>query len=127
MSSLFDRAALMERIGNDEDVLRELIDMFVDLQPPRMNELALAVASEDSDLTRSCAHTRAGAFRSVSMPLLGDLSKSIELAAAREAMPECQKLFQELDATFASLMNELRGVREGWGSEAPADDAKVPA
>src|SRR5579871_1481391 len=114
MSSLFDRAALMERIGNDEHVLRELVDLFIDLQPQRMNELALAVASEECELARSSAHTLAGAFRSVSMPVLGDLAKAIELAAAREAMAECHKLFQDLDGTFARLMDELRNEQNGW-------------
>jgi HPt (histidine-containing phosphotransfer) domain-containing protein len=114
MSSLFDRATLLDRIGNDETVLRELVDLFLDLQPQRMNELAHAVASEELERARAFAHTLAGAFRSVSMPVLGDLAKGIELAAKSEEVDECRRLFQELDATFARVIDELQVLRADW-------------
>jgi HPt (histidine-containing phosphotransfer) domain-containing protein len=128
MSSLFDRATLMDRIGDDEHVLRELIDLFLDLQPQRMNELAHAVASQELELARGYAHTLAGAFRSVSMPVLGDLAKGIELAAARDELAGCQKLFQELDSTFARVVAELKTLQAEWrGAPAPAAEVKVAA
>jgi len=128
MSTLFDRASLMERIGNDEHVLRELVDPVMDLQPQRMNELAHALASEELDLARGYAHTLAGGFRSVSMPSLGDLAKEIELCAAREELAECRNRFLELDATFAQVMAELEALQTAWrGGLTPSTGVKVAA
>jgi len=128
MSSLFDRTTLMDRIGNDEHVLRELVDLFIDLQPQRMNQLAHAVASEEMDLARGYAHTLAGAFRSVSMPLLGDLAKALELAAGREEIADCRRLFLELDTAFARVMCELEALHAEWGAAPnPAAQSRVAA
>jgi HPt (histidine-containing phosphotransfer) domain-containing protein len=128
MTSLFDRTTLMDRIGNDEHVLRELVDLFLDLQPQRMNQLAHAVASEELELARGYAHTLAGAFRSVSMPLLGDLAKALELAAGRDELEDCGKLFQELDGAFARVMVELRTLQATWLTPpVPAKNTQVAA
>jgi len=120
MSVLFDQASLMERIGHDEHVLRELVEMFLDLQPQRMNELALAVASDDLAAARSRAHTLAGAFRSVSMASLGDLAKALENAASAEDLGECRNVFLELDEAFAHVCEELEALQEGWTAGAAA-------
>ena len=117
MSSLFDRANLLDRIGHDQHVLRELVDLFLDLQPQRMNELAHAVAADELELARGYAHTLAGAFRSVSMPVLGDLAKSLELAAIAEDMTECRNLFLELDAGFARVTAELESLQCEWSGD----------
>ena len=106
-ANLFDRQAFVERIGTDPAVQREIIGLFLDLQPHRMDELAQSVARDDSRSVRILAHSLAGAFRTIAMPLLGDIAKHLETAAARGDLDLCRTLFLELDELFARVMAEL--------------------
>lgn len=105
--SLFDRNALAERMGNDPATQREIIELFLDIQPQKVNELAQAVARDDALHARAIAHSLAGAFRSMAMPKLGDTAKALERAAAGADLDECRTLFLELDELFARVCAEV--------------------
>jgi HPt (histidine-containing phosphotransfer) domain-containing protein len=111
---LFDSAALAERLGPDGNVQREIIDLFLDVQPQKMNELAQAVARDDSHSARGIAHSLVGAFRSMSMPRLGDTAKMLERAATVHDLDLCRTLFLELDELFAHACNEVSDEPADW-------------
>ena len=106
-SNLFDRGTFAARIGGDLEIQQELIDLFVDSQPERMEALAAAVGAGDLQAARACAHGLAGAFRNMSMPLLGDCAKRIEEAGRNGDLDTARVAFENLQALFVRALEEL--------------------
>lgn len=103
--SFFDRAALIERIGDDADLLAELIALFVEVQPPRLAALERAIAAADKDATRSTAHTLKGAFASMSMDELARLAFIIERSNGDQAL--ALQTVREVRSGFDMALEEL--------------------
>jgi two-component system, sensor histidine kinase and response regulator len=61
----FDRAAALDRVGGDEDLLKELIAVFLEDYPGWLAELGASVAAADPPRVRRAAHTLKGAVDSV--------------------------------------------------------------
>jgi HPt (histidine-containing phosphotransfer) domain-containing protein len=113
-STLFDRKTFAERLGGDPDLQREIIAMFVEVQPRQLNDLAQAVAADDPVRSRACAHRLAGAFRNMAMERLGEAAKGLERAAAAGDLERMRTTFLELDELFARVLGELE-ASEGAG------------
>lgn len=107
----FDRAAFELRIGDDPELLREIVELFFDLQPRRMHELELAVAVADSSKIQAIAHMLRGAFGSVSMDSLAELAGTLEASAACCDMAGCTNAMAELSRQFDQVMIELSALR----------------
>jgi two-component system sensor histidine kinase/response regulator len=59
-SSSFDIAEARRQVGDDEEILREVMQLFVDDVPKRVAELRAAVERRDAALLERSAHTLKG-------------------------------------------------------------------
>lgn len=55
-----DCAVALERLGGDEELLREVAGLFLDEYPMLMNEIRTAIMSRDSDALQRAAHSMKG-------------------------------------------------------------------
>ena len=55
-----DCAVALERLGGDEELLREVAGLFLDEYPVLMNEIRLAAISRDADALQRAAHSLKG-------------------------------------------------------------------
>ena len=112
---LFDRAAFELRIGDDPELLREIVELFLELQPRRMHELECAVASADAPKTKAMAHMLKGAFGSVSMDSLARLAGVLEESAETGDLSSCPDAMIDLAEQFDLVMIELASLRSELG------------
>lgn len=110
---LFDRSALMRRIGQNADLLRELLSLFVEVQPKEMGELRQAVDARDAPRTKRLAHKIAGSFASLAMNALARRAMDIERRAATGDVGSCAGLMAELEACFGQVLEELEPRSSG--------------
>ncbi len=100
---VFDRANLMERIGDDEQVARQLAALLLTDVPRHLDELETALGDKNSTTVREIAHTVKGIALNSGCLALGGVAKEVEDAATRgdlgrpgELMPELWKEFDRL-------------------------------
>jgi len=55
-----DCAVALERLGGDEDLLREVAGLFLEEYPMLMNEIRVAAMSGDADALQRAAHSMKG-------------------------------------------------------------------
>lgn len=55
-----DCAVALERLGGDEELLREVAGLFLDEYPMLMDEIRTAAASGDAELLQRAAHSMKG-------------------------------------------------------------------
>ena len=75
--AMFDAQALLARVGGRQELLQDMLRLFLDTQPARMEELRQASASLDMQRLSRVAHTLAGSFSTMSMDAAALLSRKI--------------------------------------------------
>ena len=104
---IFDREAALEQMGGDEELLVELVEVFLEDLPERLREIREAVARADADGLQRAAHTLKGsvgnfAARAVYETALEleNVGKSGDLQSAGEV---CARLNAQIDLLKAAL------------------------
>lgn len=107
----FERAAFEESIANDQPLLRRLVELFLDAQPPRIVELAAQLANCDMDAGRRTAHTVVGSFRTMMMPGLADIARDIENKLKAGQLEPARQSYTLLELEFSAVLRELEALR----------------
>jgi PAS domain S-box-containing protein len=76
--SVFDRAAALDRVGGDLELLIELAGMFMEDYPQLLAEIEGALRNGDSDALRQSAHTLKGAVGNFSAQNAYDAAYALE-------------------------------------------------
>lgn len=95
----------LARAGDDRDFYRELLQMFVDDAPLRIEELMAAIDAHDATRICSVAHGMKGAAANLSANAVRDCAHQLETLARQGAI-------QGYESPFARLRKELRRLAE---------------
>jgi len=100
---VFDRATFLDRLMADEDLVREITEVFLADLPGQLEGLAAAVGSGDCLLAGQLAHGIKGASANVGGEALRETAFELEkagkagdLVALKTLLPEMQKRFARL-------------------------------
>ncbi|WP_158269655.1 PAS domain S-box protein [Desulfonatronum sp. SC1] len=77
-SSVFNRGALLDRCMGDEDLVRDVLVMFQDNMPQRIQELQTALDAGDASTSHLVAHTIKGMAANIGAECLRALAKEME-------------------------------------------------
>ena len=109
----FDRTIAMKRVGGDEELLNELIEIFLQETPKLMNQVREAIAEQDSPTLRRAAHSIKGSASNfgaaaVCTPAarLEKMGQDNDLTGTEPALAELQNA---LEKTLAALSAFARG------------------
>jgi HPt (histidine-containing phosphotransfer) domain-containing protein len=117
-TGLLDRGLLLRRTGDDAALAAELLDLFVELQPERVDELAAVMAAGDRVRVGKVAHTLAGSFFTVAMESLGEACRRIERAVdGGKPEAEIAPMVAQVRRDFAAVMGEAETLRRQWRNE----------
>ena len=104
----YERSALLERLGGDEELLREVLEAFVADAPRRLEALARGLEEWDAESVRYHAHTLKGAAINLGAEGLAEVAAKLEKLAERRDLEEGEGALGELREVFEA-------VREGVG------------
>ncbi len=104
---VFNRAALMERVFDDPDFFRELIEAFLGDLPNQIAQLKSFLAAEDARGAEKQAHKIKGAAAAISGEAFCSIASAMEQAARAGSLQSVQATLGELDLQFARLREVL--------------------
>jgi len=111
----WDLKELMERLGGDEEFLRELLVMFREDARMNLEKSRKAMAERDYELLMRTAHTLKGMLRNLSMGAAAESAAALEVAAretqAGDSKELLEKLGKELEGILPEVEAHLAGVR----------------
>jgi PAS domain S-box-containing protein len=99
----FDRAAALERCGDDAELLRELIDMFLGEIPGWMAALAAAVRDGNAEQVKRLAHTIKGAVGTFGAAPAWEAALRVETLGREGRLADVGPAWQELQAAVGRL------------------------
>jgi HPt (histidine-containing phosphotransfer) domain-containing protein len=105
-------AALLERVGGDEEIFLELCDVFLDDAPRRLASIRLALENGDAVALRREAHALRGEAAAFDAADVVTVARQIEQLAAAGDVRQAHPLWEVLDAHSRRLIAAVRGGRE---------------
>jgi two-component system, sensor histidine kinase and response regulator len=106
-----DLAAVLDRIGGDEALLREIVGLYFEDEPRLLDEAATALRSRDADLLRRSAHTLKGAVSNFCAPAAWSAAQALESAGRDGRLDDAGALYDALLAELARVREALSPFR----------------
>jgi two-component system sensor histidine kinase/response regulator len=103
-----DRADVLRRLGDDEDLFTEVVRLFLDDCPVRMAAIKDAVDRDDGDGIRKTAHALKGAAGNLSATGLFAAASVLERLGADGRLEATRPAWRQLVAEAAMAMDALR-------------------
>lgn len=101
----FDLSIALERVGGDEELLKEIADLFVEDAPQLLEAIRVAIEAKDGSALHRAAHSLKGSVANFGA------EKSVETAFQLEQMGTKNQL-EGADDVFAVLKSEIEMVSD---------------
>ncbi|HHN73889.1 MAG TPA: Hpt domain-containing protein [Acidobacteria bacterium] len=98
----------LARAGDDREFYKELLEIFLDDVPGRMEQLRSAIAAGQADEVASVAHSIKGAAANLSALAIRDTALNIETQARNENLSDAPALAGTLEVEIGRLTEFLR-------------------
>lgn len=107
LADAFDRRELAEQLGGDEELVREVIELFVQDCPNQVSAIKAAVANGDDRQLYVVAHTLKGAASTLTAHAVAEVARILEMLGregrACAGTGPCQELEVEASRLLAAL------------------------
>ena len=107
-SAIFDRAAFLSRLMDDEDMARIIVDGFLADMPVQIELLAKAVAAADTTAAGQQAHKIKGAAANMAAEALRAAAARIEQAGNAGQAETLPGLLHEMESCFKELQKVIQ-------------------
>ena len=108
--------AIIEKIYDDEDVLKETVKIFLEEAPQTIELLAEAIEARDSKNVKIHAHKLKGLARHVAARKLSDMLLHLETKGREEKLEGTEALFADIQTEFNKLKSFLS--QPNWAESA---------
>ncbi len=105
--SVFDRSVLRESLGDDHDIIEEILELFKSNADGIMTSLKNAALEEDFETVRSSAHSLKGSAGNIGAKALMETMKNIEYACSDGDASEIRTRVRQSEKDFTDLIEEL--------------------
>ena len=104
----FDLDDLSRRAGGDPELVLDIVKVFLEDCPTRLEEIGAAVARRDAAALRAAAHTLKGAASYLSARAVVDAALCLETLGKEGRVAETARVYEELRAHVAALVHDLQ-------------------
>ena len=105
---MLDFQLAMERVGGDEDLLKEIARLFLDEYPDSLRKLEVAIASQNPKQVEHEAHTLKGAIANFGAPQATNAALELEQMGRNNDLSQAVPSFQRLKNALSGLDSELQ-------------------
>ena len=104
---LLDRSGLLDGVGGDAKLLRQLIRIFLDDSPALLHAIRAAIDANDADTLRKAAHALKGAAGHFSRRGTYDVALTLERMGQRGNVAGVEEVFVALEKHLFRLARDL--------------------
>lgn len=107
---VLETETLFHRVAGDFDLLREIIDLFLDEAPKLAGEIRTAVARNDAAALTRSAHRLKGSAANLSAQRVVHLALRLEAMGRQEQVEDAEPLCEDLHQAIAEVGPELEAL-----------------
>ncbi len=101
MEEIFDRQALLRRVDGDEELLEEMLVIFLEFTPKQLQEIGQAIETGDANVLHGRAHSIRGAAASISAKAVQQAAGQLEQAGKDHDLEQAAQAFKALTQEFS--------------------------
>ena len=104
---------MRERLGEDEELVSDVIRLFLEDYGVRLDAIASAIEARDSERLRAAAHTLKGGASNLSAPGVVEAARVLEAMGGSGDLTLAAERFDELVSETEHLASALREIQAG--------------
>jgi PAS domain S-box-containing protein len=104
---IFDKESFTERMMNDDEMVREIVEIFLDDIPRQIEKLKVSLETGDAVTSERLAHSIKGAAANVSAELLREVAFHIEKAGKEGDLDTMSQSVHELEKQFSQVREAM--------------------
>jgi len=108
-SPVFDYDDFLDRIDGDVDLLKEVIEIFLEDTPGLLANLYSGIKRDDTKAVERAAHTLKGATANISAKRLQQLSHHVQRMLKKNGAAQLESFIGDFEENFEKLDRVLRG------------------
>jgi signal transduction histidine kinase/CheY-like chemotaxis protein len=108
----FDEETLRERLAGDDDLLVEIIRLFLQELPPRLAAIGEAVTGRNAVALRAAAHALKGSASNLSIDALSEAALTLEHMGAESRLDNADAAWRKLSIEAVKAHDALRPYAE---------------
>jgi len=108
--AIFDPAAFERQTGGDAELRAEIIQMFLEDCPVRVQEIRAAVDGNDAPALTAAAHALKGSAAYLCASIVRARAADLERAGREHNLDAARTLVPDLEAAVADLIPELKNA-----------------
>jgi two-component system sensor histidine kinase/response regulator len=116
----FDEAALWTRVDGDQELMAEVVRVFLEDCPARLVAIRQAIERRDSEAIRTAAHALKGAAGNLSATGLFEAARVLERLGVESRLDAAEGAWRQLAAEAANVIDALRRFSGNAPTEAAA-------
>jgi two-component system, sensor histidine kinase and response regulator len=109
---LFDHEALLTRVADDQDLLREIVGLFLAEAPELMQAVRESVERRDSSSLQRSAHTLKGSVANFGAKGAYEIALKLETMGRTGDLSRASAMLAELEAAVRRLESELTALKD---------------
>ena len=100
---IYDHQELLKRVGGDEDLSRELLEMFLEEFPHKLEEIKKALKEEEAPMVARVAHTIKGSSANIGANTIREAALEMEIASKDLNLNLANTLVDKIQGEFERL------------------------
>jgi CheY-like chemotaxis protein len=108
-----DFKEMLERLGGDESLLHEVIEIFVDQAPRHIDTLRAAIAENDVKSVENIAHTLKGELGYLGIPEVSQKARALEELGRAQNLERAPGIFESLESEISTVVAAMREAQSG--------------
>jgi CheY-like chemotaxis protein len=112
ITSSWDRAAALDRVEGDEELLQDICRIFLEESPKLMTQLQQAVAQEDAEGVLRAAHSIKGESGYLGAADVSQMAKQLETMGRDRELSQAPAVLVRLQKEMASLISAVKQATE---------------
>jgi HPt (histidine-containing phosphotransfer) domain-containing protein len=98
----------------DNEVVRDIINIFINEYPERMETLRKNIDEKDFEQLKFNAHSLKGVVANFVAPEVQELARQLEMKGADKDITDVEPLFGELKEKAAIVVEELKELKKNY-------------
>ena len=121
----WDAAQALERVGGDEELLFEVVEIFINEAPKALTRLRQALSRGDAEAVERVAHGLKGEIGYLGIRALSQQTRELEEAGRRRDMASAEPLVASLEAEIPYVVSAVRQVCNEMQERQQADERGI--
>lgn len=106
--AVFERSMALIHVGDDEEILAQLLQMFLEQAPERLAQVEGALRERDAKTLEREAHSLKGTAATLGMPELRDAAYTVERLGAAGSLADAPAAVADLRSALDAVVTYLR-------------------